>query len=207
MGMNAFAPNALQSGFSTFVVQNISSNPVKVVNIFLNPILPGTTRDLMQIEGVGCADISASLLKGEIRNKLLAQEISIVDSDVDLLQFNTEQQLFLQRVGITTGTNITSNNLDVIRREDILLDGNVDGVNNIFTIPNGEKFLETSIYTIIVYMNGVKQFYGGDYLISESGGVGTGYDTVIMTTVPSPTPAPPDVITADYYVKNVNPVF
>lgn len=206
MGMNSFAPNILPSGSSTFVVKN-TANPPKVVNIFLNPILPGGTRDLMKIEGISEESIRASLLKGEIRTKLQAEEINVVASDVDLLQFNTEQLAFLNENGINLGTSVTSANLAVIRREDIELDGVVDGVNNIFTIPNGEKFLETSIYKIIVYMNGVKQFFGGDYLIAESGGVGTGYDTVIMTTVPSPTPSPPDVITADYYVVNSNPVF
>jgi hypothetical protein len=55
------------------------------------------------------------------------------------------------------------------------LAGPKDGVNRTYTAP--EKFRPE---TIIVYRNGVTQDQGpaGDYVAVESGGPGTGYDTV-----------------------------
>jgi len=45
---------------------------------------------------IGEGDIRDSLLKGALRNKLIAGEIEIVDSDIHLIQFNEEQKVFLQ---------------------------------------------------------------------------------------------------------------
>ena len=131
----------------------------------------------------------------------MAQDIVVECSDIDLLQFNLDQRSFLKSSGIVNGLQVTSDQLSVLRMEDIQLEGNVDNVNNIFTIPSG-KFLQNTLYRIIVYKNGVKQLYLDDYIIAESGGPGTGFDTVILSVAPTVTPSPPDVITADYYIDN-----
>ena len=74
MGDNSFAPYVVRAGYGQFVVLNIA-NPPKMVRIFQEPIYPfgsdGDTRDLLKTPGWSEADIRASLLKGEIRNKLL----------------------------------------------------------------------------------------------------------------------------------------
>jgi hypothetical protein len=197
--MDEFAPYLKKNG--TFVVKNITPDQNKTIKIFNYPILFNQTRDLLQIPGVAEQDIRASLLKGELRHKILAQDIVIVSSDIDLLQFNTAQKQFLQNAGIINGLQITSSNLSVLRQEDIQLIGTVDNINTVFQIPTG-KFLQNSNYKIIVYKNGVKQLYLDDYFIAESGGPGTGYDTVIFTVAPTTIPAPVDVITADYYISN-----
>jgi len=197
--MDEFAPYLKKNG--CFVVRNITPDRNKTIKIFHYPILFNTTRDLLQIPGVAEADIRASLLKGELRHKILAKDIVVECSDIDLLQFNLDQKKFLQDSGIIKGLQVDNSNLVAIRKEDIQLVGIVDDANKVFTIPSG-TFLMTSDYKIIVYRNGVKQFYLDDYFIAESGGPGAGYDTVIFNTAPV-TLAPPDVLTADYYVSNI----
>ena len=199
--MNEFSPYSPDNG--CFIVRNICPDRNKTIKIFNYPILYNTTRDLLKIEGIDESDIRGSLLKGELLVKILSKEIIIECSDIDLLQFNNAQKVFLQNAGIINGLQISSSNLDVLRMEDVQLLGNVDGVNTIFTIPSG-KFIQNSIYKIIVYLNGVKQFQGGsesDYMIAESGGTGTGYDTVIFVQAPN-NPSVADIVTADYYVTN-----
>lgn len=197
--MDEFAPYLKRYG--SFVVKNITPDRMKTIKIFNYPILYNDTRDLLQIPGVAEQDIRASLLKGELRHKILAEDIVVLESDIDLLQFNLQQKQFLQNAGIVNGLQVGSAQLDVLRKEDILLVGAVDDVNSIFTIPTG-TFIQNATYKIIVYKNGVKQAYLDDYIISEGGGVGTGYNTVIFFIAPTTIPAPDDIITADYYISN-----
>jgi hypothetical protein len=65
------------------------------------------------------------------------------------------------------------------------LSGTIDGVNSTFTIPVGDKFTHNlPFFSVQVYHNGVRQTLLDDYTILESGGFGTGYDTVIMEEPP-----------------------
>lgn len=105
MGANDFAPYLPNNG--SFVVKNIATNR-KTIKIFLYPIPFNSTRDLLKIPGVSESDIRASLLKGEILRKIKAQEISIETSDIDLLQFNDSQKLFLQNAGVVNGLEVSS---------------------------------------------------------------------------------------------------
>lgn len=61
-------------------------------------------------------------------------------------------------------------------RFDIVPIGAIDGVNLTFTTP--EKFIQVAPLVIRVYRNGQRQAQVGDYTVSESGGFGTGYDTI-----------------------------
>jgi hypothetical protein len=65
-------------------------------------------------------------------------------------------------------------------RLDITPAGMVDGVNLVFTTP--EKFVQVVPLTIRVYRNGQRQALVEDYTVSESGGIGTGYDTITFTS-------------------------
>lgn len=105
MGMNSFAPFLKING--CFIVQNISPQ-VKTIKIFNYPINYGGTRDLLQIPGVAEGDIRASLLKGELQHKLRAKDIIVICSDIDLLQFNAGQKMFLQAAGIVNGLDVGS---------------------------------------------------------------------------------------------------
>jgi hypothetical protein len=183
-----------------FVVQNIVPYN-KTVKIFSYPVYNGCTRDLLSIPGVSEADIRYSLLKGDLALKLQYKELTVVESNIDLLQFNDDQRTFLETNGVTEGLQISISNLDTIKLEDIQLVGPVDSVNNIFYIPSG-FFIYNDNYKILVYRNGVRQAFLDDYMIAESGGPGTGFNTVIFTNPPLSTPTPPDIITADYYIAN-----
>lgn len=89
-----------------FVVRNIAAGN-KRVRIFNYPIGNGLERDLLAIPGISEADIRHSLLKGQLLYKLTHNEITIVDSDIDLLQFNDDQKAFLQAHGVTVGLEVT----------------------------------------------------------------------------------------------------
>lgn len=193
-GFDDFAPFQKRNG--CFVVRNVTSDRQKTINIFQYPIPFNKTRDLLAIPGVGEADIRASLLKGELQHKILCKDIVVECSDIDLLQFNSDQRKFLQDAGIVQGMNISYYNFETLRKEDMLVTGTVDSVNKIFNTPN--SFVQDTIFKIIVYLNGVKQLYLDDYFIAESLGPGTGYNTIVFNTAPKTN----SVITADYYVKN-----
>ncbi len=196
--MDSFAPGSRNP--NCFVVQNITSKPKKTIHIFHYPIHHGRTRDLLRIPGVAEDDIRASLLKGEIKHKILTRDIIVLCSDIDLLQFNDTQKAFLQSAGIVKGLSVdfpelTQEVVDAINagggggvgvtylfRQRQTLIGPVDGTNRVFITPNSDKFIDgifnNNEFHIYVSHNGHGMKYGMDYLISESGGVGTGYDTI-----------------------------
>lgn len=64
----------------------------------------------------------------------------------------------------------------------------VDGVASVFTLTSGGKAFHKPSFQIEleVYLNGQRQILGGsgDYTVSESGGAGTGFDTISFTFTP-----------------------
>lgn len=109
MGMNVFAPNQPQCG--QFVVRNISPQK-KTIFIFNYPINLNETRDLLKIPGIYEAEIKSSLMKGTLRRKFLNQDIELVVSNIDLLQFTDCGIQYLEGYGFTTGVTIGYNQLD-----------------------------------------------------------------------------------------------
>lgn len=181
-----------------FKVKNISKNN-KTIKIFQYPILNGKSRDLMEIPYVSEADIRHSLLKGELKNKLVTEEAIIEFSNIDLLQFDSCQKSFLQRYGVTEGLEVEGSGVNFLFRQGIDLIGNVDGYNNTFTTP--EKFINGSfgnnIFKILARHNGRVMVEGSDYFVSEGEGSGTGFDTLVLTFVPNKH----SVLIADYIVE------
>lgn len=184
MGMNEFAPFVKRN--TKFVVKNISTFRNKVIRIFHYPIPQGKTRDLLDIKGIGEADIRASLLKGELLHKIEAKEIEVVESDIDLLQFNDTQKLFLQNAGIIKGLEVTggSGSFGFLFKQNVPLIGVTDGINRTFYTPN--KFLNGVVsgntFKIQVFHNGRLLIENLDYIISESAGIGTGNDMIVITS-------------------------
>lgn len=73
--------------------------------------------------------------------------------------------------------------------------GPKDGLNATFTTPGLEKYVHNLPFLdISVYYNGIRLSLLDDYMVVESGGPGTGYDTIIMTTPPLSN----DHLSADY---------
>lgn len=73
--------------------------------------------------------------------------------------------------------------------------GDIDGVNTEFTTagkfqPGSEK----------VYYNGdrLRSGVGNDYVTSEGGGFGSGFDTIVLAFAPKAAPGNPDVLLIDY---------
>ncbi|MGE3319988.1 MAG: hypothetical protein AB7I18_11905 [Candidatus Berkiella sp.] len=194
-GMDEFAP--FQKRCASFVVRNITSDRQKTIKIFHYPIPYQQTRDLLAIPGVAENDIRASLLKGEIQHKFLAGDIELVHSDIDLLQFNVCEKEWLASLGFNVGLEIdceqisdealacidgyvSGGSVNYRFREEIPLIGLKNNSNRIFYTPdkfiNGSYFGNT--FHIEIKHDGKALYENIDYTIGESGGPGTGYDTI-----------------------------
>lgn len=186
MPLNEFACFPKING--CFIIKNIS-NPPKTIEIFNTPTGWGKERDLLSMEGIGEADIRASLLKGTLRNKIRNKEIEIICSDIDLLQFNSAHKSFLQSAGIVNGLEVTGSEISSLPffwKEEVTLLGIKNGTNNIFYTP--DKFLNGLFSTgdrfhIHVKHNGRDLYENIDYTIGESDGPGTGYDTINLISL------------------------
>jgi hypothetical protein len=74
-----------------------------------------------------------------------------------------------------------------------------NGVNYTFKTPGTDKFVHNLPFiSIHVYLNGIRLTLLDDYTIVESGGVGTGYDTVILEVAPRAM----DKVFADYIITS-----
>jgi len=65
-------------------------------------------------------------------------------------------------------------------------------------VPGGDKFTHIlPFFTAEIFFNGVLLKLLDDYTIAESGGLGTGYDTIVLETAPFPG----DHLLANYTAK------
>ena len=81
--------------------------------------------------------------------------------------------------------------------------GAKDGLNMTYLLPSGDLFVHNlPQLTLELYFNGQRLNLLDDYTISESGGVGTGYDTVTFLYI---APLSFDDVSADYYTEVVIP--
>ena len=83
------------------------------------------------------------------------------------------------------------------RKYDVELVGVKDGVNVTFTTPD---LFDPD--TLLVYVNGVRQQVGAgcDFEVSESGGIGTGYDTITLDSRLAPKVE--ESVFADYTLRS-----
>jgi hypothetical protein len=187
-----FTANIPKNPSTSFIVRNIAPNG-KTVKVFGLPIRNGFTYDLLSIPEISESDIRKSLLKGELLVKFKHQELTVIFSDIDLLQFNDDQKLFLQSIGITKGleigmdqlaSDVTFSGLPVIFHQNIELIGTKNSINRTFTTPT--KFINGNFlgndFAVIVKHNGRTLELNSDYIIVESI-PSTGYDTIIFTSL------------------------
>lgn len=187
-----------------FVVKNILPYK-KTVRVFNYPIPQGLERDLMKINFISEADIKNSLLKGELYRKLKNQELFVTASNIDLIQFDDCQKEFLMSVGVTNGLEAGGDgyqgNFPYLFRQNTEVLGVKDGINRIFTVPFGDKFLNQVIHNqhfkILVRHNGKGLEEGLDYVVAEGGGTGTGYNQIIFISF---SPIPRSRILVDYVI-------
>lgn len=91
-------------------------------------------------------------------------------------------------------------------KDDVVPDGAVNGTNTVFTLPGGDTAYHFAVGSgprIKVYLNGVRLTEGVtcDFIVLESGGVGTGHDTIQFTFAPIGSQRPShagDQIKVDY---------
>lgn len=100
------------------------------------------------------------------------------------LSLQVAQQLFIAANRYRVGQNLV---------------GPRDGVNVMFTTPGLEKFSHNlPFFDINIYFNGSRLALLDDYLVMESGGPGTGFDTVMLLVPP---PRSDDHLLADYILR------
>jgi len=192
---------------TVFKIKNVASGG-KRIRVFKYPLVNGGIRDLMDIPYVSEADIRHSLLKGELFIKIICKEIIVVDSNIDLLQFDPCHKKFLEDAGIEVGLEVETDvlsELPYLWKQEAQLIGAKNNANRSFMVPFGDKFLEGNFedndFHIIIQHNGRRLIQNCDFIILESGGVGTGYDIVqFISFVPNPR----SEIIADYVIENPN---
>ena len=86
----------------------------------------------------------------------------------------------------------------VTYRTDVVPAGDVDNINAIFATPEYFQYAPGDPMGPQVYINGLRQRLGVHYSVSESGGVGMGYDTI--TFVAECIPQTDDLVTVDYFL-------
>jgi hypothetical protein len=201
VGFETFFPKRVDT---VFIVQNITKNTPqeRTIHIFGYPIPAGKERDLLSIPVVSEADIRHSLLKGELRVKGENGEICVTRSNIDLLQFDPEQKAFLESICINNGLEVTTAILNFSFKQNVPLIGVKNGSNRVFTVPFPDKFINGPLglneFRILVRHNGKGLLPGVDYTMSESGGIGTGLDTITIITFK---PVADSTLVADYVVK------
>jgi len=81
-------------------------------------------------------------------------------------------------------------------RTNVVPAGTINGINTVFSTP--DNFIHDGLTNEAVYLRGLRRSEGAgcDYVASESGGVGTGYDTITFAVAPKPG----DVLAIDYYL-------
>lgn len=169
---------------TSFVVKNIAPFN-KTLRVFRTPIRNGATYDLLNVPDVSEAVIRHSLLKGELRQRFLQQELYVVESDIDLLQFNECHKTWLQSIGITKGLEVTgTGSIPFLFIQGVELIGVKNGTNRVFTTP--DDFINGSFggndFRVLLRHNGRVLVPDLDFVVSESGGVGTGFDTITLLT-------------------------
>lgn len=68
-------------------------------------------------------------------------------------------------------------------RRNISLNGVKDGINVVFTT-SPDKFLRIPFEEVLYYNGVVLEGSGNDYIAIEGGGIGTGYDTIVVSVAP-----------------------
>lgn len=103
---------------------------------------------------------------------------------LNALSLQVAQQLFIASNRYRVGQNLV---------------GLKDGINVTYLTPGLEKFTHNLPFLdISVIFNGSRLALLDDYLVSESGGFGTGFDTIILLVPP---PLPNDHLFADYILQ------
>jgi hypothetical protein len=101
---------------------------------------------------------------------------------INYLNLQNAQQLFIAVGRFRTGQGLI---------------GIKNGVNHTYTTPGLEKYVHNLPFlTMQVYLNGMRLALLDDYTVSESGGPGTGYDTITLVIAPRAN----DHLLADYVV-------
>ena len=89
---------------TVFIVKNIGRQR-RTIKIFNAPIEYGQELDLLRLNYVSEADIRNSLLKGDLNSRVRKGQITVVETNIDLTQYDEEQKEFLKSAGIEVGSS------------------------------------------------------------------------------------------------------
>ena len=223
--IHAYKSNILTPHFVVENITHLSGSP-KVIRIFDYPILPRTVRnnsfpgqrDLLQIPGITVDDIETSLMKGVLHYKIVAKEIRIIESNINLVQFDEKFKKFLNDAGMIEGTDSVSMNQMIEYIDDLDLDGyattlpyhykmNINligiknGVNRVFYTP--DQFISSVInghqLNISIFHNGRRLSSESlEFTIGKSLSNNLDYDVISFVSF---VPNEKSVLTANYFVR------
>lgn len=202
MGANDFAP--YKNKYENFTIKNVCPDKRKTIFLWGVPVNFGNTRNLLTIPGISPENIKSSLQQGLLRHKLLAGDIVIVSSDIELILFNLEQKHFFQEGGVEQGLDAGSGSgpstPQYLWREEKDLIGARDSSNRTFYTT--EKFLNGAFTTgdqfhISIQHNGKLLYENTDYSIGESV-PGLGYDMITFISI---VPNINSILKCNYAVK------
>lgn len=83
-----------------FTIKNVSPSR-KTINLFGRRIKFGELVDLLAIPEISEDDIRSSLIKGELANKIRKNAIKIASTNINLIQFDSEQLAFINSASLS----------------------------------------------------------------------------------------------------------
>lgn len=90
----------------SFVLKNVTAPPGRIIKVFNVQVYPGFTIDVMKIPGIAEEDIRASLLKGDLRNKITNGQLKIISSTIGLPEYDITFIKDLGNMGLYNSVNM-----------------------------------------------------------------------------------------------------
>lgn len=137
---NTFANSSPDT--TTFVIKNKSKKAIIIFGVKINP---GLSYDLMQIPGVSEHDIRSSVVKGELLGKLKANQIEIIDVNIDLYTDDDQLGSFLSSKGISSAKTSVASASSAVPNGSTLLKATIAALTATLDASNGQlAFVETN---------------------------------------------------------------
>ena len=140
------------------------------------------------------AVIAAQTTDASIAGNTTDASIAAQTTDASIAAQTTDASIATTEITVVVGGTATASGATPRTKQSLL--GTIDGVNKVFT--TSESFLHNGLLDECVYRRGLlmSEGVGCDYIASESGGAGTGYDTITFATAPKSG----DALTINYFI-------
>lgn len=187
---NTFANSSPDT--TTFVIKNKSKKAIIIFGIKINP---GISYDLMQIPGISEHDIRSSIVKGDLNRKLKANQIEIIDVNIDLYTNDDQLGNFLASKGISFIKTSIIEASNAIPTGATVIKPNIAALKALQDAPNGQvAFVETNRGLYKLDTNATNSEYTLNILNSADSNSGVDSGRWIRLAIPD-------------YLSTINPNF